>query len=161
MTWSVIDTNVLAVANGAHENAGDECIVACIDALLQARTDGVLVDEGREIFEQYGRNASLRGQPGVGDAFWKWLWDNQANESVCIQIPLDWIGPEPTDYAQFPADPRLAGFDRSDRVFVAVAIASGMPHAVLNASDTDWWPVRDVLAGYNVHVTFLCPELMT
>lgn len=157
MTWSVIDTNVLAVANGAHERAGGGCIAACIDALQQAQTGGVLVDEGRQIFEQYRRNASFRGQPGVGDIFWKWLWDNQANESVCLQIPLEWNG---TDYAEFPADPRLATFDRSDRVFVAVAIASEMPHVVLNASDTDWWPVRDVLAEYNVCVTFLCPELM-
>jgi len=158
-SWRVIDTNVLAVANGAHSLARESCVHACIQALLEARQTGVLVDEGREIFDQYRRNASHSGQPGVGDAFWKWLWDNQANERVCIQVPLTWNA-EDSNYAEFPADPELATFDRSDRVFVAVAIASGVDPDVLNASDTDWWIARHALARHDVHVVFVCPELM-
>jgi hypothetical protein len=159
MTWHVIDTNVIAVANGAHDAAGIDCVQACSRALLAARHEGVLVDEGRQIFEQYRRYASHAGQPGVGDAFWKWLWDNQANESVCIQVPLTWDRERET-FAEFPSDPELSAFDPSDRVFVAVAIGSGVNPDILNASDTDWWVARAVLVRNGVSVVFLCPELM-
>ena len=61
---------------------------------------------------------------------------------------------------EFPDDPALTGFDSSDRKFVAVAVASEIQPALLNATDTDWWEYRVELERHGVNVHFLCPELM-
>ncbi len=61
----VVDTNVAIVANGDHQNASPGCIIACIDALMQARNGAVLVDDGYRIFDEYrGRlfNFPLEGR---------------------------------------------------------------------------------------------------
>lgn len=63
-------------------------------------------------------------------------------------------------FAEFPADANLAGFDRADRKFVAVALASGDSPPIVNATDSDWWLFREALQRHGVQVEFLCPELM-
>lgn len=155
----MIDTNVAIVANGGHEAASDDCMASCIEALLAARSDVVLIDEQYRIFDEYRRYLSHAGQPGMGDAFFKWLWSNQANPSCCRQISIT-----PHDervFAEFPDDPDLDRFDRDDRKFVAVARASGESPSIVNASDTDWWIFRGALERHGVRTTFLCQELMT
>ena len=43
------------------------------------------------------------------------------------------------NFVEFPLDTELAGFDRSDRKFVAVALVSGSaPDGFMNAVDSDW-----------------------
>jgi hypothetical protein len=154
----VIDTNVLVVANELHPEASIDCIVTCIDALRNARHSVVLVDDAHEVFKEYRTYCSHSGQPKAGDAFFKWLWDNQSNPAHCLKIP---ITPHPDrSFEEFPDDPDLEEFDVSDRKFVAVAIASAMNPEVLNASDTDWATFRDSLESNGISIRFLCPELM-
>lgn len=160
MTSVVIDTNVGVVANGRHPEAGIECIESCITALGDARHCVVLVDDSFHIFSEYRRHFAGSGQPGPGDAFFKWLWDNQGNRRYCRQITITAVAGADDEFEEFPDDPGLTRFDRSDRKFVAVALASGVSPAILNASDTDWWTFCVPLADHGVHVTFLCPELM-
>ena len=155
----VVDTNVLVVANGKHEPAQAQCIGACIDALATARTGLVVIDDAQQILGEYHRHCSFAGQPGVGDAFFKWLWQRQADSRHCLVVH---ITPHPKrGFAEFPADEQLATFDRSDRKFVAVALAAGDAPPILNASDTDWWLARHALDANGLTVKFLCPELMT
>jgi hypothetical protein len=155
----VIDTNVLVAANGKSEQIGPNCVLACIAALEEAiNHKQVLVDSGMRIFEEYRRNASLSGQPGPGDAFIKWLWSNQANPRHCEQVGIT-PKEDPEDFEEFPADPRLAGFDRADRKFVAVALVSDRHPAVLNATDSDWWNFRIPLKANGLNIEFLCPDL--
>ncbi|MFT3790484.1 MAG: hypothetical protein QM741_05275 [Rudaea sp.] len=156
----VIDTNVAVVANGKHEVASDDCIERCIDALIAAQQGVVLVDDGFLIFDEYQRHLSHAGQPGVGDAFFKWLWSNQANPSHCRQVEITPIDPAGRVFQEFPDDPDLEKFDRDDRKFVAVALASGETPDILNASDTDWWTFRESLTRYGIQTQFLCQELM-
>jgi len=156
----VVDTNVPVVANGKHERAGPECVAACISALIQARRKLLLLDDRGFILAEYRRHLAHRGQPGVGDAFYKWLWDNQANPARCRIVVINPIGESETDFAEYPADPELAAFDPSDRKYVAVASASGLEPDILNASDTDWWSFREALMRHGINVKFLCPELM-
>lgn len=156
----VVDTNVAIVANGGFADASKQCVDVCIDALLAARTGGVLVDDGYRIFEEYQRHLSHAGQPGVGDAFFKWLWSNQANPSSCCQVTITRSGADDFDFEEFPKDPALAKFDRSDRKFVAVALASGENPEILDATDSDWWDFADALARHGVQIRFLCPELL-
>lgn len=157
----VIDTNVPVVANGRASQAGDRCVEACITSLLDMRESRrVLLDTGGLILEEYRRNLSHSGQPGPGDAFFRWLWNNQANPDHCQQVPITPTQGEPRGFAEFPDDPDLATFDQSDRKFVAVVIASGERPPVLNAADTDWWIHRTALNRHGIEPRFLCPELM-
>ena len=156
----VVDTNVAVVANLQHENADPNCIVSSIEALSRARKQLVLVDDGQRIFTEYRGQLSHSGQPGLGDAFFKWLWDNQANPNRCRQITITPLDDSGTEFTEFPSDPDLLEFDRADRKFVAVALASGLEPIVLNSSDTDWWNYREPLERNGVVIEFLCPELM-
>jgi len=160
VTAVVIDTNVGVVANGKHDKAGEDCISAATQALSESRKGLILIDDGQRILGEYRQRLSPSGQPGPGDAFFKWLWDNQSNSKHCRQIPITSVHGSDTDFREFPGDRKLSRFDRSDRKFVAVALGSGMSPEILNASDTDWWKFRHPLENNGIRVRFLCPELM-
>jgi len=156
---AIMDTNVAIVANGRSPQAGISCVENCIAQLLDIRERSrMLIDESGLILEEYRRHLSPSGQPGPGDAFFKWLWSNQANQEYCLQVPI--TPSEERGFEEFPSDPELAQFDRADRKFVAVALASGESVQILNASDTDWWIYRDALSQHGITVNFICPELM-
>ena len=156
----VIDTNVAVVSNGQTPQAGPECQRTCIAELLKVRENRrVLLDDESLILSEYRNNLRLSGQPGAGDAFFKWLYENQANVENCLRVRVTSHGTR--GFLEFPDKPGLSGFDLDDRKFVAVALASGLSPPVLNASDTDWWHFRDELDNCGVKVLFLCPELMS
>lgn len=159
MSSVVIDTNVALTANGKHPPAGPACVANCIQALRTARQQLVLLDDGNRILDEYRRHLAHKGQPGVGDAFFRWLWDNQANPKHCRQVSITPGGGD-TDFAEYPADPELAAFDPSDRKFIAVARGSGLDPDVLEATDSKWWPLRGAFQRNGVSIRFLCPELM-
>jgi hypothetical protein len=154
----VVDTNVPVVANGSAPQASESCARACCDELWKI-TSGrarLVVDDGFEIFAEYGRHLSLRGQPGVGDMFLKWVHDHQFNPQRCVRVALT---PHPERvYVQFPEDPALTGFDPDDRKFAAVAAASPSPARILNAVDSDWWEFESVLARHGINVEFVCDD---
>ncbi len=154
----VIDTNVLVVGNRRHPAASLACIQACTQRLEMARKGVTLIDDGLRILDEYRQHCSFSGQPGLGDAFFKWLWNNQANDDVCARVAI--TPHEERGFVEFPDAEELAGFDASDRKFVAVAPGSGTQPPVLNASDTDWWQHRSALEQHGVRIEFLCPELM-
>ena len=155
----VVDTNVPLVANGKADQASLKCEDACVRKLIQVQAGcRTLVDDKRLIFKEYLKRLSLSGQPGLGDAFFKWLWENQANPQHCCIVPV--TVHDGRGFAEFPDDTRLDSFDPSDRKFVAVALASGSSPKVLNAADTGWWVHRQALEENGVDVVFLCPELM-
>ncbi|HLJ54049.1 MAG TPA: hypothetical protein VKT77_03365 [Chthonomonadaceae bacterium] len=156
----VIDENVPIVANRKHERAGPDCVRSCIVALRQSRGQVIVIDEGQRILSKYRTHLSPRGQPGAGDAWFKWLWDNRANRKRCRCVSITPHTGSDTDFEEYPLDPDLARFDPADRVFVAIAIASGLNPPILNVSDTDWWHVRQALERNGVIVRFLCDTLM-
>lgn len=153
----VVDTNVPIAANARGTDADAACQAACIDALLRARDSSIiLLDVHGEILREYRPYLSPTGQPGTGDAFFKWLWNNQANTEHCVLVQ---IHPHPERvFEEFPAARDLAAFDRSDRKFVAVAIASALQPRVLNALDSDWRAFADALLAAGVMVECLCPH---
>lgn len=160
MSAVVIDTNVAVVANGRACQASKSCVVRCIQRLLNVRDrDRVVLDDGMRILREYMSNLSMSGQPGPGDYFMKWLWQNQSVPARCEQVSIIPLPDDPEDFQEFPKDDRLSAFDRSDRKFVAVAKASENSPAVLNATDSDWWDHREALSDNGVTIEFLCPEL--
>jgi hypothetical protein len=164
MSTFVVDTNVPIVANGEADHVIDpKCVLASLAALRKVTKRGVLLlDSAGLILKEYraSRHLRLSGQPGAGDAFVKWAHDNQANPRRCRRIAVTPNPDDDTDFVEFPDDPALASFDRSDRKFVAVALASGAHPEILNATDTDWWHYREVLQSHGVTITFLCPDQM-
>lgn len=156
-----MDTNVAVVANGRTPQAQHECEEACIEELMDIRKRcRILLDQADLILDEYRRYLSPSGQPGPGDAFFKWLWDNQGNPRFCTKINITPLDGNNLNFEEFPDDPELSDFDHSDRKFVAVSLAYGNDASILNASDTDWWLFREALERHGLRIRFLCPELM-
>lgn len=157
----LVDTNVAVVANARKTHATPDCISKCIVRLERViRKEILLLDDEMHIMNEYLLNLSPSGQPGPGDVFMKWVWLNQANPRHCKQVHVHYVRGT-GDFLEFPQDQDLAAFDRSDRKFVAVSLASKLNPAILNAVDTDWWDYRDPLRKQGVRVEFLCPEILT
>ncbi len=154
----VVDTNVPVVANRRHGESY-ACPNACTQALLRVKNSGVLlIDDRDRILAKYRSNASLSGQPGVGDSFIRWVHDNQGRRDLVLPVRVTPRSGDREDYEEFPPHPALATFDPSDRKFVAVALCHGGNPPILNATDSDWWRHKDALAEAGVKVRFLCPE---
>jgi hypothetical protein len=158
----ILDTNVPVCANGMTPQASPACQLACVNAVEDVtlgKRGVLLLDSLGHILAEYQSYLSRRGQPGVGDAFFKWLVDNQANRTRVVTVA---IAPDANrDYAEFPDDPALAAFDRSDRKFVAVALgAPGRRNRrppILNATDSDWGNFAAELTAHGIVVQELCP----
>ena len=155
MNAVVIDTNVLLVANQQHNNADPKCIKACVQKLLNAQQDGVVViDNAYRIISEYCNKTDLSGAR-YGDAFLKWLLQHQSNTARVNQVSITETAPD--IYNEFP-DPALQPtFDAPDRKFPAVANAHPNKPPILQAVDCkwlNWWPA---LHAGGVTVEFICP----
>lgn len=157
----VIDVNVPIVASSASSHANLECIAARVRYLRDVMKQGMVVlDRNGYVLQEYLRKLTLKGEPGVGQAFVRWMWERQAVARRCEIVHLNEKPGQHDDCEEFPDDPRLQMFDRNDRKYVAVARASHRRPVVLNAVDSDWWYYRDVLKEHGVRVRFLCPQHM-
>lgn len=117
---AVVDTNVPVVANGRSEQASPRCVLACTVRLHELKQHGRLVlDDKWLILKEYNANLRSDGQPGVGDAFLKWVLTNYRNPNCCELVAITPTGRAPSDFAEFPQSTKLAEFDPDDRKFVA------------------------------------------
>lgn len=157
MVRAVIDTNVLLVANGSHEDISDECRKRCIERLLAQKLRGkTVIDDCFHILREY-QNKTHPNQPkGVGDVFLKWLLQNQRNGSHVEQVTITEI--EANRYEEFPDEELEACFDPPDRKFVAVSNAHPEKPTILQAADCKWLDWWEALADHDVKVEFLCPD---
>lgn len=157
----VVDTNVAVVANGDSNGASMQCQLACIAQLRYVKESGlVVIDSLGRMLSEYRRYLCQSGQPGVGDAFFRHLFLNQANPRKCEQVTITPHSENPDEFAEFPDDDELQSFDMGDRKFVAVALASKRRPEIQNAVDTDWWHARQALRRHRVRIRFLCPDHM-
>ncbi len=157
----IVDTNVPKTANLAiqPDPASDvpkACVLACIKAVEHViKKRGLVVDAGDEIFNEYRQQLSMKGQPGIGDAFMKWVNDHRHNPEYCDRVTITKTG---DSYDEFPDHDGLKNFDKSDRKFVAAANAHKDKPPILQATDSKWWGWKDSLAKVGITVHFLCPE---
>jgi hypothetical protein len=157
MRAAVIDTNVLLVANGNHAGVSDACRAECVRRLLAHQKGGLtVIDDGYRILSEY-QNRTRPNQPkGVGDAFLKWLLQNQGNAARVQHVAINEISKD--EFAEFPDAALQPKFDAADRKFVTVAHAHPDRPPVWQAADSkwlDWWPA---LRAKGVNVEFLCPD---
>jgi hypothetical protein len=157
----LVDTNVPKTANLAiapNEVPRDltGCVLACVEAVEHViRKRGLVIDAGGEIFDEYRQQLSMKGQPGVGNRFMKWVHDNRWSLPESDRVVIAKIG---DSYDQFPNHKGLSDFDKSDRKFVAAANAHPAKPPVLQATDSKWWGWKDALAEVGITVHFLCPD---
>ena len=151
----VVDTNVGIVANlnatfrpSAPWHASAHCERSPTGGHLTLDANGLICAE-------YRRYLSMAGQPGTGDAFVRWVHDNQYNPDLCTRIPL--TPTEDENFAEFPATDDLVKFDRADRKFVSVSAAHPDSPPIQVALDRGWVQHADALAAAGVAVHFLCP----
>lgn len=157
MAEVVIDTNVLLVASQRHQAVSPQCVRACVERLERVRrTERVVIDDAFRMLGEYQNKLDANHGKGVGEAFLKWLLQNQTNPKRVQRVTLTERARD--DYAEFP-DPALAAeFDPPDRKFVAVAHARPSKPPVLQATDSKWLRWRERLQAHGVRVEFLCPH---
>ena len=157
----VVDTNVPILANMALSPSPipadlTGCVSACIEAIDHViKTGGLVIDSGDEIFDEYRHKLSLKGQPGMGDRFVRWVHDNRWKFPAEDRVTITKNG---ESYLEFPSHEGLSSFDRSDRKFVAVANAHPKKPPILQATDSKWWGWKVALAEVGITVHFICPQ---
>lgn len=157
----LVDTNVPKMANlhVAPEQIPLEladCVLACVEAVEHViKKRCLLMDAGDEIFDEYRKQLAMKGQPGMGDHFMKWVHDNRWSLPDSNRVIISKNG---ESYDQFPVHDDLNDFDTSDRKFVAVANAHPEKPPILQATDSKWWGWKDALAEVGITAHFLCPE---
>ena len=154
---AVIDTNVLLVANGQHQDVSEDCVAECVRRLQDMQNNGItVIDDSHRILSEYQNKTHLKPPKGVGDVFLKWLLQNKATANRVEQVSI--TETEENSFAEFPDSNLQPAFDASDRKFAAVANAHPHKPVILQAADCKWlmwWPA---LAAKGVEVDFLCPE---
>ena len=149
----VVDTNVVVVANGRDEASRVQpaCRLAAAQALRRLLSKGrIVIDTAGEMLDEYRRYCHPRGQPGVGDRFFREVLMSYGGRVERIFLPKRNDG----SFENFPDDPRLVTFDRSDRKFAAAARVVLSP--VMNAVDTDWLYHKEALSDNGIEVEFIC-----
>lgn len=154
MNAVVIDTNVLLVANQQHDDASPECVLTCAQKLLWAQQYGVVViDDAYRIISEYCNKPDINGTR-TGDAFLKWLLQNQSNTDRVHQVPINET--DPGHFAEFPDQALQPSFDVSDRKFPAVANAHEKKPPILQATDCKWLNWWLALRAMDIRVEFVC-----
>ncbi len=155
MSVTVVDTNVILVANGQHADVSPACVTACVLALQSVMNSGKLVlDDGFRILLEYQNRTQPKKGNRPGDAFVKWALNNQRTRKHVDQVTLLEHGER--GFESFPDDTELMKFDASDRKFVAASSAHPGKPPIAQAADSKWLDWAPALKRHGIEVTFLC-----
>lgn len=154
---AVIDTNVLLVANGQHQDVSPDCIDVCVKFLQRMKDGGItVIDDGFRILGEYKNKTKLHPPKGVGDVYLKHLLRNTSNAQCVEQVPVTEINVD--EFSEFPVQRLQPNFDAPDRKFVAVANAHPEKPPIKQAADCKWLDWWQELSDEGVRVDFLCPD---
>ena len=152
----VVDTNVAIAANGRNTHANLACQNECtkfLQELVSARKrTGIVLDEQGLIFAEYSNRLSYRGQPGVGDMFFKYLHDHMYSGGKVRLVSVTPVADESCGFEELPHN----SVDKSDRKFLAAAVVANA--TIVNALDSGWHRQARFVAGLGVKVRQLCPD---
>lgn len=152
----VVDTNVAMAANGRDTHASLTCQYACTvfleELISPMKRTHIILDEQGLIFGEYRSRLSYKGQPDVGDMFFKYLHDHMYLGKKIRLVPITPIAVENRSFNELPPN----SVDKNDRKFLAAAVVAGAE--IVNAVDTDWHEQIIFVTGLGVNVQQLCPE---
>ena len=152
----VVDTNVAVVANGRNTHAKLDCQINCIEFLEKATSKEsrikLILDVDGLIIGEYRNHLKFSGQPGVGDAFFKFLHDHMHLRKKVQLVSITKIDNEQQGYAELPRNQ----LDPSDRKFLAVAVKTRA--RIVNAVDADWHQQIELTKSLGISVLQLCPK---
>lgn len=157
MNCSIVDTNVILIANGQHDDVSPECVASCALRLQAIMRSGKLaLDENFRILSEYQNKTVPKTGNRPGDAFVRWALQNNANAARIDCVFLT----EHADrgFENFPDDDDLLDFDAPDRKFVAVACGHPGSPPILQGADSKWLGWHAALNRNGVIVEFLCPD---
>ena len=158
MTAFVVDSNVAVVANGCDTHADIQCQLTCVEKVISVLQHGVVViDDDGEILKEYGRQLKMqqkkcRGMSGVGNEFFIHLFNHQYSNDRVRRIAITKSTDITRSFDELPENT----LDRSDRKFLAVAVAANA--VLLNATDSDWGEQEALIETLGVKVDQLCPQ---
>lgn len=159
MVDSVIDTNVLIVASLAHAGKLDEShrtpdeLIRVFEWLDEFRQSAgmIILDNDMEIMAEYRKN--MTGQD------WGIMIIEDLMRSRCRIYEIEYES-EHDKAAVVPV--AFADLDRSDRKFLAVALADiedGYQNVIVNATDTqDWRKIEEPCRAHGVAILHLLDE---
>lgn len=150
----VIDTNVLAVAEGMHEGASVECQRACV-VLIHRVLAGqrVTVDFAGAILLEYSKTLQQAHTSGPATKLAKRLSGRWRDHAVCHAVEITPIEDGAT-YDEVPT--ALRDFDQDDQKFLAAAAATEETPPIFQALDAEWWARRVDFTANGLSVVFLC-----
>lgn len=157
----VVDSSILAAANGLATHADPECALRAARLLrgLRSGTTRIVLDNRHEILTEY-LGVARTGATGAGSQFVRWLFSRQYDPKRCQRVDIQRI-PDAPFYDPYPMHADLAGFDLGDRKFISTSMASGRSAAIANATDSDWCAVKDaLLSECAIEVVFVCPDTL-
>jgi hypothetical protein len=110
----VVDTNVLAIAEGMNDAASADCVAACKGLVLRI-DEGyrILVDEGDEILAEYLGTLSHAGTSGLAARLAEVLWRTRFGGERCDKVAITPIDTPPGSYDEVPI--ALRDFDIDDQ----------------------------------------------
>ena len=154
MTSFVVDTNVAIVANGRNTNADLKCQLSCAEKLrdVVCRRQVVVVDDRDLIFDEYRGYLNFAGVPGVGDMFFRYLFNHGYDETRVRRISITPCSDDRLGFKELPEN----DLDKSDRKFLAAALVAQA--TILNATDSDWSEQEALTKSLGVTVQQLCPQ---
>lgn len=160
----IIDTNVPLTSVGMHEGASIDCQRACAQLIHNVLRGNirVLIDAEGEILKEYRKKMYPDPNPSAGLAsqFLMHLFTYRADISRVREVSLPRRGDGKDDeYEDWPDDPRLSHFDRSDRKWVALAVRymrDENPAPIINAMDNDWEHFVDIFIELGIMIEFIC-----
>lgn len=155
----VVDTNVLAVAEGIKDGASDECIASCT-AMARRIQEGLplTVDDGDRMLAELVKTMKKSSASGIGVKLALSLWRRRHDPAVCHTVTISPSDDPPGSFEEVPD--QLRDFDIDDHKFFAVAVAHGPGTQIFQALDEEWWSRRRDFPACGLDVQFLCaPEL--
>lgn len=160
MSEVIVDTNVLAVAEGMHEDASAHCMASCLQ-LVRRITSGersVVADEGDLILAEYVKTLKAAATAGPATKLARYLWNRRFDSAVCKRVVISPDENPPGSFEEIPAD--IRDFDVDDQKFLATAAAAeaedGILRPIFQAHDGEWWDRRADLHRNGFDVQFLC-----
>lgn len=153
MIVCVVDTNVAIAANGRETHADLQCQLDCVETLeAVCARQVVAMDDSNFIFDEYREHLSFAGIPGVGDKFFKHVFDHMYGGSQVRLVSITPCNDIGRGFEELP----INGLDPSDRKFLATALVADAD--ILNATDSDWNEQGDLTSRLGVTIRQLCPQ---